>query len=114
MVLEEFIKRQFAVRDAAHRAHWVTESGYRHKTLGEFYDGVVEQTDTFVEASIAAFREKPKSPGDAAATELIRENALWLLENREKLAREVPALENLVDEVCKFYLGTLYKLENLR
>jgi hypothetical protein len=111
-MLEEFIKRQFAVRDAAHRAHWTTDSGYQHETLGDFYEGVVSQADTLVEASIAAFGEKPEAPDNCI--EQIRENMIWLIENRKKLAREVPAIENIVDEVCKFYLDALFKLENLR
>ena len=111
-MFEEFIKRQFKVRDAAHRAHWTTDSGYHHETLGEFYDGIIEQTDTFVEAFIAATREKPESPEDIAAK--IRAEMMWLAKNREELAKQIPALENIIDEVSKFYLDTLFKLENLR
>lgn len=111
-MLEEFINRQFAIRDAAHRAHWTTDSGYQHETLGAFYDGIVAQADTLVEASVAAFGDKPKS--DPKTIEAIRAEMLWLIENRDKLAREVPAVENIVDEVCKFYLDALFKLENLR
>lgn len=109
---EEFINRAFATRDAAHRAHWTTDSGYVHQTLGEFYEGVVEKTDMFVEACIAATRHKPESPDDV--TDLIRQNMLWIAENREQLAYQIPALENIIDEVSKFYLDALFKLENLR
>ena len=111
-MLEEFIKRQFKIRDAAHRAHWNTDSGYQHETLAEFYDGVVEQTDTFVEAFIAAAREKPQGSEDIAGK--IHAEMMWLAKNREELAKQIPALENLIDEVSKFYLDTLFKLENLR
>lgn len=111
-MIEEFIKRQFKIRDAAHRAHWVTGSGYTHETLGAFYDGVVDQTDTLIEAYVAATREKPKAPDDVTAQ--IRDEMLWLAKHREELARGVPALENIVDEVSKFYLNTLFKLENLK
>ena len=113
-MLEQFIDRQFSIRDAAHRAHWTTELGYRHEKLGEFYEKVVKQADTFVEASVAAFGEKPKSEKDVEVIKQIRENMLWLIENRKKLAREVPAIENIVDEVCKFYLDALFKLENMK
>ena len=111
-MLEDFIKRQFKLRDAAHRAHWTTDSGYVHKTLGKFYTGLMEQTDTFVEAYVAAIQEKPEST-DAIAQQ-IRAELLWLAKNREDLAKNIPALENIVDEVSKFYLDTLFKLENLR
>lgn len=111
-MIEEFVKRQFKVRDAAHRAHWNTDSGYQHSVLGEFYEGVVSQADTLVEAYIAAVREKPEGP--EAIAEKIRAEMMWLAKNREELAKQIPALENIIDEVSKFYLDTLFKLENLR
>jgi uncharacterized protein Yka (UPF0111/DUF47 family) len=109
---EQFIERMFAARDAAHRAHWTTDSGYVHETLAEFYEGVPGEADKFIEACIAATREKPKAPDDV--TKVIRETMFWIAENRKVLAHEVPALENIIDEVSKFYLNTLFKLENLR
>ena len=54
---EEFIRRLFAARDAAHRAHWTTDSGYVHETLGGFYEGVPGEVDKFIEAHIAATGE---------------------------------------------------------
>lgn len=111
-MLEEFIKRQFKVRDAAQRAHWTTDSGFQHETLGGFYDEIASQTDTFVEAYVAATREKPESP--EAIAEKIRSEMMWLAKNREELAKQIPALENIIDEVSKLYLDTLFKLENLR
>ena len=111
-MIDEFIKRQFKIRDLAHRAHWNTDSGYLHETLGEFYDGVIEQTDSYVEAFIAATRTKPEGPEDVAAK--IHAEMMWLAKNREELAKQIPALENLIDEASKFYLHTLFKLENLR
>jgi hypothetical protein len=111
-MIEEFIKRQFKIRDAAHRTHWTTSSGYTHETLGGFYDGVVDQVDTLVEAYIAATREKPASPDDIITQ--IRAEMLWLAKHREELARGVPALENIVDTASQFYLYTLFKRENLK
>jgi len=111
-MLEEFIKRQFKVRDAAQRAHWTTDSGFQHETLCGFYEGIASQTDTFVEAYVAATREKPEST--EAIAEKIRSEMMWLAKNREELAKQIPALENIIDEVSKLYLDTLFKLENLR
>jgi hypothetical protein len=37
-----------------------------------------------------------------------------LIENRSKIAKDIPALENLLDEMAAVYMKTLYKIENLR
>lgn len=111
-LLEEFIKRTNRLRDEAHRAHWDESSGYRHETLGEFYEGLPEQMDRFVEPFIAAVQRKPEAPEDINAR--VRAEMMWLAKNREALAEQIPALENIIDEISKFYLDALFKLENLR
>ena len=40
--------------------------------------------------------------------------ARWLVENRAEIAKDVPALENLIDDLTALHMKTLYKLENLR
>ena len=45
---------------------------------------------------------------------LVNDEMLWLAENREKIAKDVPALENLLDDLTALHMKTLYKLENLR
>lgn len=111
-LLEEFINRTNRLRDEAHRAHWAESSGYRHETLGAFYEGLPAQLDKFVEPFIAAQQRKPSAPDNIDAR--VRAEMLWLAKNREALAERIPALENTIDEVSKFYLDALYKLENLR
>ena len=44
----------------------------------------------------------------------IHDDIIWLNENRSKVAKGVPALENIVDELTGMHMKTLYKLENLR
>ena len=118
--VEKFIARAFAARNAAHLAHWkVTGEGSyaKHQALGVFYDQLIDLLDTYVEAHQGAFGlvgkvEGEKEPQDIA--DALRAELLWLTENRSKISRGVPALENILDEISALHMSTLYKLENLR
>ena len=114
-MLDKLITRVFKDRNAAHAAHWTTKSFAEHEALGEFYEDVIGAVDKYVEAHQGTFGQMAKAPDqlpDIAAH--LREEMLWIVENRSKIAKNVPALENLLDELTGVYMKTLYKLENLR
>ena len=114
-MVEELITRIFEARNATHLAHWKTNSYSAHQALGEYYDGVIDSIDTFVEAYQGALGLIGPVPGEVeSASKLIHDNIIWLTKNREKIAKDVPALENLLDEMTALHMKTLYKLENLR
>lgn len=114
-MVEQLIQRLFAARNAAHLAHWKTKSYAQHQALGEFYDELIERLDEYVEAHQGTFGIVGKVEGDTDdIVRLIREETLWLNEHRSSIAKQVPALENLLDAVTDLHLKTLYKLENLR
>lgn len=115
-MIEQLIKRAFKLRDATHLAHWraTGEGSYaRHQALGEFYDGLLDKLDEYVETHQGAFG-LVAGGSDGDSLEAIRKEMLWLTEHRGEIARGVPALENLLDELVGLHLRTLYKLENLR
>jgi hypothetical protein len=114
-MVEKLIEKMFHARDASHIAHWKTNSYAQHKALGNYYDSVVELLDDYIEAYQGTFG----IIGDVAEEEkdvakLIHDDIIWLNENRAKLAKGVPALENILDELTALHMKTLYKLENLR
>lgn len=114
-MLDKLITRVFKDRNAAHASHWTTKSFAEHEALGEFYEDVIGAVDKYVEAHQGTFGQMTKAPDqlpDIAAH--LREEMLWIVENRSKIAKNVPALENLLDELTGVYMKTLYKLENLR
>lgn len=114
--VDELIKRAFKLRNTTHLAHWQAtgEGSYaRHQALGEFYDALLDQLDGYVEAHQGAFGLVAEKPSEDA-TEAIRKSMLWVTEHRGEIARGVPALENLLDELVALHLRTLYKLEHLR
>ena len=114
-MIEELIERLFHARNAAHIAHWKTKSYSEHKALGHYYEDVIEQLDGLVEAYQGTFGiignvgEQEKS-----ISKTINDDIIWLNENRSKIAKNIPALENIIDDLTGIHMKTLYKLENLR
>lgn len=114
-MIEKLIERLFHARNAAHIAHWKTKSYAEHKALGHYYEDVIEQLDDLIEAYQGTFEiigevgEQEKS-----IPKMIYDNIIWLTENRSKVAKGVPALENIIDDLTGMHMKTLYKLENLR
>lgn len=118
-MIEQLIIRVFATRNAAHLAHWAEASGYRHETLGAFYDDVIVAMDAFVEAHQGAFDlvkvgALPEQPKTKNIEDRLEEDMLWFGKNRKKITGDLPALDNLLQEVERVYLKALYKLRNLK
>lgn len=114
-MIEKLIDKMFASRNAAHIEHWKTDSYSKHQALGDFYDGVIDMLDKYVEAHQGTFGIIGKVAGEEKdVAEIIHDDIIWLNENREKIAKGVPALENIIDELTGLHMKTLYKLENLR
>ena len=117
-MLEELICRTFYSRNEAHLAHWRTKSFAEHKALDEFYNGVIEAIDEIVEAYQGSFGIIKKLPEEEykemEILDRLQDDAKWINKNRSKIARNVPSLENLVDELTDLYLTTIYKLKFLK
>ena len=112
-MIEELITRVFEQRNAAHVGHWKTKNGEEHRALGEFYDSVITHLDKLVEARQGMF-DLIKTPAPKDIVKQLEDEVLWIGANRAKIAGNIPALENIADELTGVYLSTLYKLKNLR
>lgn len=114
-MIEKFIERSFKARNAAHARHWTTDLNAQHEALGEFYEDLIDMLDKYVEAYQGTFGQMEKAPEEVPNTaKFLREELVWLNENRAKIAKGVPALENILDEVAATYMKVLFKIENLR
>jgi|TARA_R110000822_G_scaffold100989_1_gene226972 uncharacterized protein Yka (UPF0111/DUF47 family) len=114
-MIEELIERLFHARNAAHIAHWKTKSYAEHKALGHYYEDVIAQLDNLIEAYQGTFGIIGKvDEQEKDISKIIHDDIIWLNENRNKVAKGVSALENIVDELTATHMKTLYKLENLR
>ena len=114
-MIEQLIVKVFKERNESHARHWSTNSFAQHEALGEFYEEVIGILDKYIEAYIGTFGKTFEIPDDnEQIAKSIRENLVWVNDNRGKLANDVPALENILDELAGLHMRTLFKLENLR
>jgi len=118
MTIEELINRVFSIRDAAHLEHWTTKSYAEHQALGDFYDGVIDQLDTLVEAYMGYYgvigTVGLKQLSFQSFLDLLGDEAKAISEARSEIARGNAAIENLVDALVEVYFKTFYKLANLK
>ncbi len=120
-MMEELVARVFAIRDAAHLAHWAAKgdgSFARHMALGEFYEFLPEAIDEIVETYQGGFGllkdVTPVAFQKADVIDLISSEGKWIAANRDKIARGNCALENLIDGLVGQYMRSYYKLTKLR
>ena len=114
-MIKELISKSFKARNTAHANHWTTDSFSQHEALGEFYKDLTKTLDRYVEAHQGTFgqlEQVPEQTEDIA--KFLRKDLLWLNTHRKDIARGVPALENILDELTAVYMKTLFKIENLR
>lgn len=115
--MEELIARAFAARNAAHLAHFRTQSYAEHMALGEFYEAVIGAVDAAVEVYQGLFGlvdEVPVRQTKGDIVDILRDDADWIETTRSEIAGGSDAVANLVDGVTAVYLKALYKLENLK
>ena len=112
-MVEDFVARMFAVRDAAHKAHWSAKgpgSYAQHVALGEFYEGLVGPVDNYIETYQGyyglIFPQKD-------ILKQIQADAKWLGENCDAICKENAALENIFQEIEAHFAKTYYKLKFL-
>ena len=117
-MIEDLVSRVFAMRNAAHLAHWSTKSYAEHKALGMFYSELIGKIDSIIEAYqgwfglIGEVRMIVMSKKDIA--EAIRTNLTWMGTNRDKICKKNTMMENLIDDLMQLYSTTHYKLVNLK
>lgn len=100
-----------------HFFHWQTTSYSQHIALGDYYDGIVELTDSFVEAYMGKYQRitsfpsvyhQPKDP-----VQYLKSLQSFVEAARTDLPQD-SELQNLVDEIADLINTTTYKLVNLK
>jgi hypothetical protein len=116
-MIEELASRVFAIRNAAHLAHWASQSYSEHKALGKFYDEIIGKIDAIIETYqgwyglIGEVRITVVTKG--GITDKIREELTWISKHRDQIAKKNTMIENLLDDLMQTYSTTHYKLVNL-
>ena len=116
----ELIAIMFLGRELTHREHLkVTGQGSlaKHKALNEFYEGIVDLADKFAETwqgKYGIIEDIPLLENEFAGNinEVLRQQVEWIDANRDEVTDYRP-LQNIIDEICGFYLEKLYLLDNL-
>jgi hypothetical protein len=114
----ELVVRCFQARTEAHLAHLATSSYAEHKALNDFYDEIIDLTDSYAECAqgrcgklkYAALRPKV---GDLSRPVSIPVDLRdWIDENRKQCG-DASELQNLIDEIVALCDQTIYKLRFL-
>lgn len=115
----ELIGCLFSSRDKAHIEHLKTTSYAAHKALGDYYDGILDLTDTLVETYQGEFGliSKINIKVETFDTEDFTSHL-------KKLAQEIRTmrtslgfnshLTNITDEILELIFKTVYKLTFLK
>lgn len=110
MTPAQFIGTLLASRDAMHLAHWNSRIYSEHKTLGEYYEGILELTDKFTEAYIGA-NDRVRIVIPETKAENARPHLMGLrktiTQERDKYDTQ---LQNILDEMLALIDKTLYLL----
>jgi hypothetical protein len=117
-MIEELVSHVFAMRNAAHLAHFSTKSYSEHKALGKFYDDLIDKIDSIVEAyqgyyGLIGEVRIMMMPKDRIVN-TVRTELGWIQTNRDKIAKKNTMIENLIDDLMQTYSTTHYKLVNLK
>jgi len=101
----------------AHFFHWSTDSYAKHVALGDYYEGIVDLVDAYVEAAMGClgkiedFPNQSHQPTEPVA--YLKSLQAFVREARADLPKE-PELVNLLDSIADLIDSTVYKLVNLK
>jgi RNA binding exosome subunit len=113
---EQFVSMALLGRDLAHLAHWKTKSYAEHKALNEFYDGLLDLIDGFVEQYQGYYKKRmnivrTEDDQKADIREVLEYQAEWVEMYRYQICeRDETALQNTIDEILRLYQTTAYLL----
>tara|TARA_R110000868_G_scaffold217718_1_gene467826 strand:+ start:89 stop:466 length:378 start_codon:yes stop_codon:yes gene_type:complete len=99
-----------------HLMHWTTDSYSAHKTLGKFYQKIIDLADDFAEALMGKYGQLAIQdfPADyhAATDPIAYLEGLsdFVGESREHLPQDTE-LQNIVDEIAQLIDSTLFLLK---
>ena len=112
----EFVGTLFLAREITHRIHLKTLSFAEHKTLNEFYDGIITLADDFAQQYQGRYAIRLDIPYvtnkyKGTVSEVLRQQMEWIEANRQQIVpRTETALHNVIDEIVGLYQNTLYQL----
>ena len=118
----QLVSLLFASRTQAHTFHLQTTSFAVHKTLNEYYDGIIELVDELIESyqgkhGLVTGYTSSAVIEDYASVEQVTEYFTNLADVVEQSRKEIPQddyLLNQIDEITALVYSTVYKLKFLK
>jgi len=117
--IANFVSTLFASRTQAHIFHLQTTSFAKHKALNEYYDEIVDLTDSIIESYQGRYGiiegyspDKPWLEGDNDILGYFDSLCSYVEETRVNLPQD-SYIQNQVDEVVSLIESTKYKLNFL-
>ena len=114
---EEFFGKLFQVRDQIHLAHLSSKSYAQHIALGDFYDGLLELTDSVIEGYQGKYGIIKISIPQSVTSDpiqLIRSLAQMTDNGLVYSSFQETWIQNQLDEISVLCYKAIYKLENLK
>ena len=100
-----------------HFFHWSTDSFSKHMALNEYYDEIVELTDSFVESYMGKYGKITKFPSvyhqPKEPVQYLKSLQSFVADARTDLPQDTE-LQNIIDEIADLINTTTYKLVNLK
>ena len=110
----EFFSKLFEMRDTSHLMHLATKSYAEHKALDDFYNGILDLTDSLIESyqGIYGLQEIviPESKAQEPVSYL-QSCYKWIDDNRSSFKESF--YQNQIDTIQELIASTLYKLRFL-
>jgi hypothetical protein len=98
-----------------HLQHWTTKSYAQHKTLGKFYENIIELTDQLAEAYFGCYKQITIFPDTYHLPRGLPLNYLESLQKFVKDARDDLPKESeivqLIDNIAELIDSTIYMLK---
>lgn len=120
-LVAKFISIAFAARTLTHFEHLSTNSYAKHIALNEFYSGIVDLVDKFVESHQGVYGVITMYPDTITKFSTndsgkfsIGYLSNWISQNRKNPQfPQDTSLQNILDEIVDLCNTTLYKINNL-
>jgi len=116
--IKHLVAKLFEARQVAHNVHLQTKSYSAHKALDEFYSGLLDFSDSFIETyqgqyGIITGYEKLIVIEPVTDVESYIEDCAKIF-NVAKEGLKDSHLKNIMEEIIALTYSTLYKLKNLK
>ena len=114
------IAKLFESRQVSHNVHLQTKSYSEHKALNEFYDEILELTDTLVESYqgqygiVKGYEKLIKIEAVEDIVEYLEDCVKMFEISKKNISEDDSHIKNIMEEIISLTYKTLYKLKNLK